>query len=99
MAERVFSPKDADPAPITVIFVGSVISKVLRSRRAGWRLRRSFQISWFKLFDLTIKTTIKKDAERLLAPCLQELLSLFTSATSRAKQILSPGPSTRLCRS
>jgi hypothetical protein len=32
MAERVFSPKEAEPAPITVIFVGSVIVKFSGSR-------------------------------------------------------------------
>ena len=53
MADKVFSPKDAEPAPMTVIFVGSVISPVFQ-----------FQVSYINWLDLTIETLIEKDTER-----------------------------------
>src|SRR6185503_7803807 len=65
MAANVFSPKDAEPAPMTVIFVGSVMSPLLQ-----------FQVSYINWLDLTIETIIEKDTEWFCCPCLFVLTSL-----------------------
>src|SRR5688572_9447298 len=65
MADKVFSPNDAEPAPMTVIFVGSVMSPVLQ-----------FQVSYIIWLDLTIESIIEKDTERLTLCPLLLLMSL-----------------------
>src|SRR5215216_38205 len=51
IAESVFSPKDAEPAPMTVIFVGTaMVSNLL------------FQVC-SNVYDLTIERGIKKDTD------------------------------------
>src|SRR5574341_671363 len=84
IADKVFSPKEAEPAPMTVIFVGSVMYRVLQSRRAGWRLGRSSQMLCLKSFDLTIKTLIEKDTELLFAPCLPVIFILYLPIVTSA---------------